>query len=154
MEPQSRRFSSVDRGALVAAGCSQAWRAEQIPPRCPGMTNSWKERTYMQPEACSWLRQRRRAGRGSDDIVQGWWSSRSARDARKRTRTCTIEFGGAVQTQVTSLTRHGNSFTKPLKPRTHWNVSGSGVVPRSWTLQGTKLEFWRQFGKGVLTEAC
>ena len=29
-----------------------------------------------------------------------------------------------------------------------------GVVPRSWTLQDTKLGFWRQFGSGVLTEAC
>ena len=26
-----------------------------------------------------------------------------------------------------------------------------GVVPRSWTLQDTKLGFWRQFGSGVLT---
>ena len=29
-----------------------------------------------------------------------------------------------------------------------------GVVPRSWTLQDTKFGFWRQFGSGVLTEAC
>ena len=29
-----------------------------------------------------------------------------------------------------------------------------GVVPRSWTLQDTKLSFWRQFGSGVLTEVC
>ena len=29
-----------------------------------------------------------------------------------------------------------------------------GVVPRSWTLQDTKLGFWRQFGNGVSTEAC
>ena len=29
-----------------------------------------------------------------------------------------------------------------------------GFVPRSWTLQDTKLGFWRQFGNGVLTEAC
>ena len=29
-----------------------------------------------------------------------------------------------------------------------------GLVPRSWTLQDTKLGYWRQFGSGVLTEAC
>ena len=29
-----------------------------------------------------------------------------------------------------------------------------GLVPRSWPLQDTKLGFWRQFGSGVLTEAC
>ena len=27
-------------------------------------------------------------------------------------------------------------------------------MPRLWTLQDTKLGFWRQFGNGVLTEAC
>ena len=58
--------------------------AGQTLPRCSSMTKSWKEIACMQPEACSWLRQRRHAGRRSDDIEQGWWSRRSARDARKR----------------------------------------------------------------------
>ena len=79
----------------------------------------------MQPEECFWQRLQHRDGRRSYVIVQGWWSRRSSRDARKWARICTIEFGYTVQTQVKSLTRHSNSVTKPLKPRTHWNVSGS-----------------------------
>ena len=67
-----------------------------------------------------------RAGRRSDGTVQVWWRLRAARDARKRTRTCIIQFGNAVPTQVRSSTRLSISFKKPLKPRTHWNASGSG----------------------------
>ena len=33
-------------------------------------------------------------------------------------------------------------------------LRGGRVVPRSWTLQDTKLGLWRQFGSGVLTKAC
>ena len=101
---------------------------------------SWKERAYMQPEARSWLRQRRRAGRKSDDIVQGWWSRRFARDVRKRTRTCIIEFGNAVPTQVRSLTRHGISFKKPLKPRT---------LECFWLCHDPALCKTRSWGSGV-----
>ena len=94
----------------------------------------------MQPEARSWLRQRRRAGRRSDDIVQGWWSRRFARDVRKRTRTCIIEFGNAVPTQVRSLTRHGISFKKPLKPRT---------LECFWLCHDPALCKTRSWGSGV-----
>ena len=79
-----------------------------------------------------------------DVIVQGWWSRCSARDARKRTRTCITEFGIAVPTQVRALTRHSISFKKPLKPNTSECFWLKGVVPRSWTLQDTKLGFWRR----------
>ena len=80
---------------------------------------------------------------------------RSARGARKRTRICTIEFGNAVPTQVRSLTRHSISFTKPTQAKNTLDCFWlRGVVPRSWNLQDTKLGFWRQFGSGVLTEAC
>ena len=87
--------------------------------------------------------------------MQEWCSRHFARDVRKRTRTCIIEFGNAEPTQVRSLTRHSISFKKPHKPKTPWNVFGSG----GWcqdpgTLPDTKLGFWRQFGSGVLTEAC
>ena len=81
----------------------------------------------MQPEACCWQRLQRRAGRRSDDIEQGWWNRRWARDARKRTRTCIIVCGNVEPTQVRSLTRHGISFQEPAKPKTRWNASGSGV---------------------------
>ena len=127
----------------------------QISPRCSSMTNSWRERAYMQPEVCSWLRQRRRAGRRSGVIVQEWCSRHFARDVRKRTRTCIIEFGNAEPTQVRSLTRHNISFKKPHKAKDtvecFWLRE---LVPGSWTLPDTKLGFWRQFGSGVLTEAC
>ena len=58
--------------------------------------------------------------------MQEWWSRHFARDVRKRTRTCIIEFGNAEPTQVRSLTRHSISFKKPHKPKTPWNVFGSG----------------------------
>ena len=90
--------------------------------------SSWRQGACMQPEACCWQRLQRRAGRRSDDIEQGWWNRRFAPDARKRTRTCIIEFGNAEPTQVRSLTRHSISYTK--------------------------LGIWCQFGNGVLTEAC
>ena len=117
----------------------QAWMAGQISPRCSSMTNSWRKRACMQPEACSWQRLQRRAGRRSGDIELGWWTRRFARDARKPTRTCFIEFGNAEPTQVRSLTRHSISFKKPPKPKTHVECFWlRGVVPRSWTLQDTK----------------
>ena len=103
---------------------------------------------------CSWLRQRRRVGHTSEDIVQGWWSRRFARDARRRTRTCITEFGNVQPTQVRSLTRHSISFAQINKPKILWNVSGSGGSCHDpGTLQDTRLGFWRQFGSGVLTEA-
>ena len=68
--------------------------AGQISSRCSSMISSWRKRAYMQPEACSWQRLQRRAGRAF------------ARDARNPMRTCFIEFGNAEPTQVRSLTRH------------------------------------------------
>ena len=50
-----------------------------------------KKRACIQPEACSWQRLQRRAGRRSGDIELGWWTRRFARDARKPMRTCFIE---------------------------------------------------------------
>ena len=61
--------------------------------------------------------------------MQGWCRRRAARDARKRTRTCIIEF--VEPTQVRSLTRHSISFKKPHKPKTHWNcfwLRGAGAT--------------------------
>ena len=72
--PFERRSRGNCGGRLQGMSWAQAWRAGQISPRCSSMTNSWKERAYMQPEACSWLRQRRRAGHMRNGIVQGWWS--------------------------------------------------------------------------------
>ena len=95
---------------------------------------TYTSRKPVKPRICAW-----------DVIVQGWWSRCSARDARKRTRTCITEFGIAVPTQVRALTRHSISFKKPLKPNTSECFWLKGVVPRSWTLQDTKLGFWRQF---------
>ena len=63
---------------------------------------------------------------GSGDTELGWWNRRCAPDARKRVRTCVIEFGNVEPTQVRSLTRHSISFKKPPKPKTRWIVSGSG----------------------------
>ena len=107
----------------------------------------------MQPEASFWLRQRRRAGRRSDDIVQGWWSRRFARDVRRRMRTCITGFGNAEPTQVGSLTRHNTSFKKPHKPKTLRNVSGSRLwchdpglcKTRSW-VSGVNLGVWGRLG--------
>ena len=125
-KPFERRSRGNCGRRLQGMSWEQAWRAGQISPLCSSMTSFGRKRACMQPEECCWQRPQPRVGRRSDDIVQGWWSRRSARDERKRTRTCIIEFGNAVPTQVRSLTRHSISFTKPLKPRTHWNVSGSG----------------------------
>ena len=108
----------------------QVRMAGQTSPRYSSMTNYWRERAYMQPEVCSWLRQRRRAGRRSGAIVQGWWSRRVARDVRKRTRTCIIEFGHAEPTQVTSLTRYSISFKKSHTSQRHLGMFlAQGVVP-------------------------
>ena len=127
--------------AFRASG-TQAWRAGQISPRCSSMMCSWRKGDSMQLEACCWQRRQLRAGRRSDVTVQCWWSRRAARDARKRTWTCIIEFGNAVPTQVRSLTRHSISFKKPHKPRTHWNDSGSGGC-------ATILDFARSGAFGV-----
>ena len=85
----------------------------------------------------------------------GWWSRRFARDVRRRMRTCITEFGNAEPTQVRSLTRHSISLKKATQAKDSVEFFWlRGLVPRSWTLQVAKLEFWRQFGSGVLTEAC
>ena len=132
---------------LPGMNWEQVWKAEQISPR------SWRKGACMQPEACCWQRLRCRAGRRSGDIEQGWWNRRCARDARKRTRTCITEFGNVEPTQVRSLTRHSISSNKAPKPKKHTGMLlvQEGVVPQSYTLQDTKLGFWRQFGNGVLT---
>ena len=62
----------------------------------------------------------------SDGIEPGWWSRRYARGAMKRTRTCITVFGSADPMKVRSLTRRSISFSKPLKPKSLWTVSGSG----------------------------
>ena len=111
-----------------------------------------KKRACMQPEECFWQRPQRRAGRRSDDIVHGWWSRRSARDARKdmhnrvwRCRASTGEIFDKTQHLVQKATQAKDT----LECFWLWRV-----VPRSCTLQDTKLGIWRQFGNGVLTEAC
>ena len=134
---------------LPGMNWKQVWKAEQTSPRCSNMVSSWRKGACMQPEACCWQRLRRRAGRRSFDIEKGWWNRRCARDARKRTRSCIIEFGNVEPTQVRSLTRHSISSKKPPKPKN--TLECYWLVPRSWTLQDTKLGFWRQFGNGVLT---
>ena len=94
-------------------------------------------------------------GRRSGDIVRDWWTRRSALDAVKPTRICSIEFGSAEPTQVRSLTRHSISFKKPPKPKTHSIASGSGGLCHDPGFRKTRS--WvsgRQLGSGVLTEAC
>ena len=112
--------------SLQGMSWEQVWMAGQTSPRCSNTISSWREGACMQPEACCWQRLQRRAGRRSGDIELGWWTRRFARDARKPMRTCFIEFGNAVPTQVRSLTRHGISFKEPPKPKTRLNVSGLG----------------------------
>ena len=115
---------------------------------------AWRGR-FHQPEEWFWLLLQHRVGPRSDVIVQGWRRRRSARDAKKRSRTCIIEFGDAKAnaSEIFDKTQHLVQKATQAKDTLEcfWL---RGLVPRSWTLQDTKLGFWRQFGSGVLTEAC
>ena len=135
---------------LQGTNWEQVWMVGQTSPRCSNMTtSSWRKGACVRPEACCWPWLRRRAGRRSCGIED----RRCARDARKRTRTCIIEFGKTHATHVISLTRQRNSFKKATQAQNTLECFWlRGLVPRSWTLQDTKLGFWRQYGNGVLTE--
>ena len=117
--------------------------------------SSWRKRACMQPEACCWQRLQRRAGRRSGDIVLGWWTRHFARrceeadeDMFHRVWQCRANTG-----EIFDKTQHLVQKATQAKDTIEcfWL---RGVVPRSWTLQDTKLGFWRQYGSGVLTEAC
>ena len=135
-KPSELRLRGCCGRRLQGMSWEQVWRAGQISPRCSSMG----------PEECFWQLLQHRVGRRSDVIVQGWWRRRAVRDARKRTRTRIIEFGDAKTQHLV----HKATQAKDTLER-FWLC---GLVPRSWTLQDTKLGFWRQFGSGVLTEAC
>ena len=140
---------------LQGISWEQAWRAVQISPRCSSMISSWRKRACMQPEECFWQRLQHRVGRRSDAIVLGWWRRRCCprceeedEDMHHRVWRCKANTG-----EIFDKTQHLVYEATQAKDTLEcfWL---RGLVPRSWTLPGTKLGFWRQFGNGVLTEAC
>ena len=89
----------------------------------------------MQPEACCWQRLQRRAAEEDEDRHH--------------------RVGSVEPTKVRSLTRHKNLVQEATQAQNTFECFWQrGVVPRLWTLQDTKLGFWRQLGNGVLTEDC
>ena len=96
----------------------------------------------------------------SDDIEPGWWSRRYARGALKRTRTCITVFGSARVWQYRA--NEGEIFDKTqhlVFKATHAKVTLDCFWLRGWchALGRCKTQetgTWRQFGNGVLTDAC
>ena len=75
--------------------------------------------------------------------MQVWWRRRDHRIWQRRANAGEI------------FDKTQNLVQKATQAKNTWECFWlRGVVPRSWILQDTKLGFWRQFGNGVLTEAC
>ena len=154
-KPSEPRLRGDCGRRLRGMSWEQVWLAGQISPRCSNMTSSWRKKGLHAARgmllavatASCWTQERRyRAGlvdtplcprceEPDEDMFHRVWQCRAN----------TGEIFDKTQHLVQKATQAKDTF------ECFWL---RGVVPRSWTLQDTKLGFWRQFWSGVLTEAC
>ena len=126
----------------------------QVSPRCSSMTSSWKKGMNAARDKLLAV-----AARVVLDAGAAISSRAGGVTAMPRCEEEHEDMNHRVS-QCRANTRETFDKTKHLVPKATQPRHSldcfllRGVVSRSWTLQDTKPGSWRQFGSGVLTEAC
>ena len=138
------RMSGSCGRRLQGMSWAQAWRAGQTLPRCSSTTNSWKRkglhaaRGMLLAAASCWTQERRyRAGLVESPICPR--CEEEDEDMHHRVWRCRAN-AGEIFDKTQQLVHKATEAKNTLE--CFWL---RGDVPRTWTLQDTKLGFWRQF---------